>query len=280
MNDLDEIYTAESIEQMRAMADDLRQRIFELLVEQPMTVTQVGERLGIAPAKIHYHVRELERLGLLRLVETREKGGILEKYYRSVARHFMVPMSLTRHADPTAIFDAANEFLQDVVRRFLSAFGKAARQGSGERTFSLTRDHIWITQEELEDVLKAQQEAVERFRQPRGIEGEQEMTLAYLLHPTALEESDEEPADPGPSGRRIAVAGMLMYDRRELEAVVATGQQLDITVYGLCSFAGDVAPDLADRAIRSFRLRGRLDASDEVREVLQSKSPRAQKEER
>lgn len=199
MDEVDEIYVAESVEQMRVIADDLRQRIFEALVELPMTVTQVGEQLGIAPSKIHYHVRELERVGLVRLVETREKGGILEKYYRSVARHIMFPMSLIRSADPSAVFDAANDFVQDVARRFLSAFGKSVRERPGGLTFSLSRDHIWITREEMEEVLKLQQETVERFRERRGIEGEQEMTYAYLIHPTGLEEAGESVAVPPPA---------------------------------------------------------------------------------
>ncbi len=63
-----EFYEIESIEQLRAIADMLRLRIFEILQQKPMTVTQLGEELGEAPAKVHYHVRELEKLGLLRLV--------------------------------------------------------------------------------------------------------------------------------------------------------------------------------------------------------------------
>jgi DNA-binding transcriptional ArsR family regulator len=198
MDELDEIYVAESVEQMRVIADDLRQRIFEALVEQPMTVTQVGEQLGIAPARIHYHVRELERVGLVRLVDTREKGGILEKYYRAVARHIMFPMSLVRSADPSEIFDAANDFVHDVARRFLSALGRATREQPGGNAYSLSRDHIWITRDEMEEVLKLQQETVERYRERRGIDGEQEMTLAYLIHPTRLEETGESDAVPPP----------------------------------------------------------------------------------
>ena len=70
-----ESYEIENIEQLRAIADMLRLRIFEMLQQKPMTVTQLGEELGEAPAKVHYHVRELEKVGLLRLVETCEKGG-------------------------------------------------------------------------------------------------------------------------------------------------------------------------------------------------------------
>src|SRR5579875_2308990 len=91
---MQERYEIETLEQLRAIADMLRLRIVDLLYERPMTVTQLAERLGIAPAKVHYHVRELEKVGLLRLVETREKGGILEKYYQPVARDIAVEKQL------------------------------------------------------------------------------------------------------------------------------------------------------------------------------------------
>ena len=89
-----ERYEIETIEQLRAVADLLRLRIIDLLQKQPMTVTQLGEMMGEAPAKMHYHVRELEKVGLLKLVETREKGGILEKYYQPVARELSVDKAL------------------------------------------------------------------------------------------------------------------------------------------------------------------------------------------
>ncbi len=65
--DLPSSYDLETVDQLRAIADELRQRIFESLLDQPLTVTQVGQRLGVAPAKLHYHMRELERVGLVHL---------------------------------------------------------------------------------------------------------------------------------------------------------------------------------------------------------------------
>src|SRR5579884_2722178 len=94
------VYYLETVEQLRAIADELRQRIIQALGDTPMTVTQLGERLGLAPSKIHYHVRELERVGLVKLVKTREKGGILEKYYSPIAEFISVPPSLVERLSP------------------------------------------------------------------------------------------------------------------------------------------------------------------------------------
>src|SRR5918912_3243946 len=109
MTDTPEVYLLESIEQLKAIADELRQRIIHALSRRQMTVAQLGDLLGQAPAKLHYHVRELERLGLVVLVETREKGGILEKYYRTRGRTLAVPSRLFQEQPPdetiAAVFD-------------------------------------------------------------------------------------------------------------------------------------------------------------------------------
>jgi hypothetical protein len=61
------------------------------------------------------------------------------------------------------------------------------------------------------------------------------------------------------------------WDAADLQAEVARGDTLDITVLGLCSFGDDVTADLADRAISRFTVHGKLVASPEVRELLKQK---------
>src|SRR5579864_5753375 len=121
MDDLPETYSLTTIEQLRGVADPLRVRIFEALTQHAMTATQVGEELGIPAPKAHYHVRELERLGLVRLVETRERGGILEKYYRAVARNLKAPQQLLQSAKPDEVVAAINEIFSNLGQSLLTA---------------------------------------------------------------------------------------------------------------------------------------------------------------
>src|SRR5258708_4243540 len=93
-----------NLEQLRAISDILRVRIADHLREEPLTVTQLADRLKLPAARVHYHVRELEKVGLLRLVETREKGGILEKYYQPIARNISVAPGLLLLAPQDEVF--------------------------------------------------------------------------------------------------------------------------------------------------------------------------------
>jgi DNA-binding transcriptional ArsR family regulator len=78
----------DSSEQLKAFTDPLRTRVLSLLAEREATNQQLARTLGEPHAKVLHHVRVLLDLNLIRLVDTRIKGGNVEKYYRAVARLF------------------------------------------------------------------------------------------------------------------------------------------------------------------------------------------------
>ena len=68
--------------------------------------------------------------------------------------------------------------------------------------------------------------------------------------------------------RKRLSLGLSHYGRRDLEAVVAAGETLDIQVLGLAAIALDVTPDLARAAISSVQVLGALHASPAVKAAL------------
>ena len=62
--------------------------------------------------------------------------------------------------------------------------------------------------------------------------------------------------------------GLQHYTRRDLEAVRAAGQKLQIQGLGLVSIADDVSPELAQATIDSLTVLGALRASAEVKAAL------------
>jgi DNA-binding transcriptional ArsR family regulator len=107
-----------NLEQVKALADPLRLRIMHAMQPAPLTTKQIAHQIGEKPAKLYYHVEALANLGLIALVETRAKRGTVEKYYRAVAKRFLVGHDLLM-ADGGAP-RATNE-LQAVVASFLES---------------------------------------------------------------------------------------------------------------------------------------------------------------
>jgi Arc/MetJ-type ribon-helix-helix transcriptional regulator len=68
--------------------------------------------------------------------------------------------------------------------------------------------------------------------------------------------------------RKTLVLGLQHYTRRDLEAVQAAGQKLQIKVLGLAVIADDVSPELALATIDSLIVLGALRASAKVKAAL------------
>jgi len=68
--------------------------------------------------------------------------------------------------------------------------------------------------------------------------------------------------------RREMVLGLQRYSRRDLEKVLASGEQLQIQVLGLAMIDDDVTPQLARQAISSIAVLGALRASPAVKAAL------------
>jgi Arc/MetJ-type ribon-helix-helix transcriptional regulator len=71
--------------------------------------------------------------------------------------------------------------------------------------------------------------------------------------------------------RKELVLGLQHYTPRDLEAVRAAGEALDIRVLGLVSIADDVSPELALETIASLEVLGTLRASPAVKAALASR---------
>lgn len=106
-------------EQLKAVSDPLRLAILETLLKEALTVKQVAARLGQPPTKLYYHVNALEKIGVVTVVDTRVKSGIIEKYYRTSAQSFKVDRQMfrTRGSDAfetllTVVFDATVDDLR------------------------------------------------------------------------------------------------------------------------------------------------------------------------
>src|SRR4051812_29787678 len=75
-------------EQLKALGHPLRLKVLQALgqSEEPLTNRELAQRLNVDPGHLHFHVRMLNRAGL---IERAEAAG-REKPYRPVAKHLRV----------------------------------------------------------------------------------------------------------------------------------------------------------------------------------------------
>ena len=75
----------DQVEALKALADTRRLAVMRLLLLRPHTISQLAEALGTYPAQIRHHVKALESVGLISLVEKKTTRNYTELYYGAAA---------------------------------------------------------------------------------------------------------------------------------------------------------------------------------------------------
>lgn len=85
-----------------ASLDPMRARLLAELTE-PNSATMLAAKVGLPRQKVNYHLKTLERHGLVELVEERRKGNVNERVMRATAASFVIsPAALASVApDPS-----------------------------------------------------------------------------------------------------------------------------------------------------------------------------------
>ncbi len=84
-----DLFIIDTLEKLKVISDPLRTKILMNLVKQEYTGQQLAEILAIPKTKIYFHLKELEKHGIVRIVREEEKNGIMQKFYKAVARRFI-----------------------------------------------------------------------------------------------------------------------------------------------------------------------------------------------
>ncbi|WP_405692420.1 ArsR/SmtB family transcription factor [Streptomyces sp. NBC_00057] len=77
----------------------IRSRILAALA-QPGSAAMLAGRLGLPRQKVNYHLKELERHGLVELAEERRKGNVTERVYRATAASYVISPSALAAVSP------------------------------------------------------------------------------------------------------------------------------------------------------------------------------------
>jgi DNA-binding transcriptional ArsR family regulator len=82
-----------------ASLDPIRSRILAALAE-PGSAAMLAVRLGLPRQKVNYHLKELERHGLVELAEERRRGNVTERVYRATAASYVISPSALAAVSP------------------------------------------------------------------------------------------------------------------------------------------------------------------------------------
>lgn len=142
-----ETFIIRDLETLKVVADPLRAQILEILIQQPATVKQIAEKLGLTPNNLYYHINQLEKYNLITVSETHMVANMLEKLYRATAANLDIDPELLNFATDagketinTILISTIDTTREDILRS-LKARYFVLEKGAKEypRRFILTR---------------------------------------------------------------------------------------------------------------------------------------------
>ena len=156
--------------QLRTLISPLRQEILDLLARTgPASAAELGRLIRRAPDGLYYHLRALERAGLVSLADTRRRGGRAEAVYRSTHAQPAVRHDAVPNGNSTEVAAIVASMLRLGIRDFRRAAmaGDARTRGSRRDLWAL-RVTGWLTPAEVETVNRRMRALRDAVGKPRS----------------------------------------------------------------------------------------------------------------
>ncbi len=197
--------TINDLDTLKVVADPLRLSILEYLMK-PGTVKRIAQKLDRPPTKLYYHFNQLEKHGLIQLVDTRVVSGIIEKHYQAAARAYVVARDLLIPGSAvgdeglaitlsSVLTDTRNDVLDSINGGVISTDAdapKRARVTLGQKRLQLAPDQAEALLSDLQAVM-SKYGALSKANEAAGLG--QLFKALLVVHPTSRTVDDERSAD-------------------------------------------------------------------------------------
>lgn len=194
---------------MRALASPVRQEVVDALqAAGPRTVAELAALLGRPADGLYFHVRALEKVGLVVERERRQEGRHVSAVYDLAERP--VRLSYDRPVRRADIARVVRGAIRLSLRDFQGALVREGATAGPERALWGGRAKGWVTRAELREMngLLARMHEILHAGRPR--EGARCMSLGFVLAP--VKTTSRRPAQ---AGSRRRAEGAIKADGKE-----------------------------------------------------------------
>lgn len=115
------VYTIYGKKQLRALASSARQEIIDVLAQMgTVSVPELAQALGRPGDTLYYHLRIMEKVGLIEVVGSRVRDGRTEALYHR-ARNLHIDYEAARQTNEKELIGVATSMLRLGIRDFADA---------------------------------------------------------------------------------------------------------------------------------------------------------------
>ncbi|HEX4732214.1 MAG TPA: hypothetical protein VH299_13155 [Solirubrobacterales bacterium] len=161
---------------VRALAHPLRIKILEILTERIASPNRISGDLDAGLSHVAYHTRALDKCGCLELIDTAQRRGATEHFYKA-SPHSFIGDRIWRRVPRALLGGVSGATLQSFMDRAVAALEAGTIDGREDTTLSWMPvlldeqgwDKVTATMEEtIDKVLAVQTESRRRLARNRG----------------------------------------------------------------------------------------------------------------
>ncbi len=105
-----------SVEHAATVSSELAHKILNLLVKEPMYPIDIAKSLKVHEQKIYYHIRNLEKAGIIKIVKKETRQGATANFYALTEPAFVIKFKSFETTSKIAQIRNESEFLEPFIK--------------------------------------------------------------------------------------------------------------------------------------------------------------------
>jgi DNA-binding Lrp family transcriptional regulator len=180
---MDKIKLLTKLDEIKIFSVPYRMKILDYMYsfKAPATVKNIADKMGETPAKIHYHIKKMETMGIVRLVHTENVNGIIAKFYEPAAENFDIRHITGQDQDKMKILNETQKSIaaafEESKRNFIEQLEKVDKKHNGY----VTAEKIYLSEVEFENMRRELENIYNKYSSDLNTEGKSRYNTFFTI---------------------------------------------------------------------------------------------------
>ncbi len=160
----------DTLEQFDALLSPQRLRLSEML-SVPKTAKEVAEELGVPVTRLYYHLNALVEHGLVRVVEERPKGALVERVFQVAGKAMRPSKAFLERYGAEGLVEVTALAFRHAEARFVAAVRKGHvgfERDEPQRKATIGLSALQLTPDRLSELVERVEALQEEFTEDEG----------------------------------------------------------------------------------------------------------------
>lgn len=180
---MDKIKELTTLEEAQVFSVPYRLKILNCMYsfKSPATVKSIADKMEETPAKIHYHIKKMEQVGIVQLKYTENVNGIIAKFYEPAAEYFQLSYNEGMDKDKSKLLIHAQKTIASLYDESKKNFLEQLTKSEKKRHAFVSDKDIYLTQEEFNEIRQELENILNKYSSNTPGENKNEYRAFFSL---------------------------------------------------------------------------------------------------